>query len=67
MIFFFMVPYLIAFAHPTYHLPLLPPLLMIGLGVNKSQEQKNRKRLYFFVIGIFLLIQLLWIGQLIMR
>jgi len=67
MIFFFMVPYLIAFAHPTYHLPLLPPLLMIGLGVNKSQEQKNRKRLYFLVIGIFLLIQLLWIGQLIMR
>ncbi|MEO0585769.1 MAG: hypothetical protein AAF135_26395 [Bacteroidota bacterium] len=67
MIFFFMVPYLIAFAHPSYHLPLLPLLLMMGLGVKKSKEQKNRKMTYFLVIGIFLLIQLLWIGQLIMR
>ena len=67
MIFFFMVPYLIAFAHPTYHLPLLPLLLMIGLGVKKTREQKGKKGIYFLTIGLFSLIQLLWIGQLLMR
>lgn len=55
----YQIPYLLAFAHPTYHLPLLP--LMLG-GLLGSSPTFSRKKItrYLIILSLFLLIQLEW-------
>lgn len=59
MVFLYQLPYLLAFAHPTYHFPLLP--LMIWAALREPFHFSRKKILLFLIILMpFLLIQVEW-------
>lgn len=57
------LPYLLAFSHPTYHLPVLPLLAWAAMkgGPFRRSMLMRRSTLSWAVLSFFLLIQLLWI------
>ncbi|MEM6803499.1 MAG: glycosyltransferase family 87 protein [Bacteroidota bacterium] len=60
----FALPYVLAFAHPTYHFPLIPLLALLALkGIKQSGIQvliQEFKYSHILILGIFFLIQLEW-------
>ena len=63
----YMLPYLLAFAHPSYHLPLLPWMLFFGFyALNRQLPLKCDRNGYLSLI-ITGIIQLVWIGDLLAR
>ncbi|MFK7924434.1 MAG: hypothetical protein AB8H47_20925, partial [Bacteroidia bacterium] len=63
----YMLPYLLAFAHPTYHLPLLPLLVVmipkLGGGVRLSRTLKKitwHQTIWSFCALIWCYIQIEW-------
>lgn len=67
LILLFMLPYLLAFSHPSYHLPILPLYAIWGL---RLWQEKGKKFLFeklsiAHLLGIilFIFIQLEWLWQ----
>ncbi|MEO1214112.1 MAG: hypothetical protein AAFY45_11330 [Bacteroidota bacterium] len=65
LLFLFMLPYLLAFSHPSYHLPFLPIFAIFGLSLWEENGAKsilqNLSYLHFLAIGFFIFIQLEWL------
>jgi hypothetical protein len=73
-IFAYAVPYLLAFSHPNYHLPIMPLLALTGLGMKNNGPLfcwKNPKgvRKIFWLLSLFvcLYIQLEWLVDIYLR
>lgn len=63
--FSYMLPYLLAFSHPTYHLPLLSMFAWAAYRGDPFswQDLKSRSWSSWGILGIFLAIQILWIAN----
>ena len=65
LILLFILPYLLAFSHPTYHLPLIPIFALYSLSVwqEKGQKSWHIKPTFYRILGIvlFIFIQLEWL------
>lgn len=65
IIFFYAIPYVLAFAHPTYHFPHIPLFVLFALkGIEEAgiKELSQKSKLsHTFVLSLFLFIQLEWI------
>ncbi|MCI4671251.1 MAG: hypothetical protein MRZ79_24135 [Bacteroidia bacterium] len=59
LILLYPLPYLLAFAHPTYHLPLLPILCLMALSL-KYPVSRKKNRLLLIIFALVLLIQVEW-------
>lgn len=59
------LPYLLAFSHPTYHLPIMPLLMFFALQLKPSfsviSAWKESPQYFRLLIGFFLFIQIEWI------
>lgn len=60
----YQIPYLLAFSHPTYHLPVLPLLGLIIASQSARLWPQGKTRAYWIVsIGIVAAIQVEWVLQ----
>ncbi|MEO0895020.1 MAG: hypothetical protein AAFY71_01280 [Bacteroidota bacterium] len=62
----YMLPYLLAFAHPSYHFPLLP-LMAIGMLKLESRAWPKNKAIFWIILALVLFIQLEWSIDLLAR
>lgn len=58
-------PYWISMSHPTYHFPVIVPLILAGAYAHQSFRLKtdSTKILVYVCLGLFALIQLEWVLQ----
>lgn len=67
LILFYLAPYLLAFGHPTYHLPLLPWIFLLGGHAVSRQLPLKWDRSFYIILIIVSLIQLVWFFDLFAR
>lgn len=67
LIFLFLLPYLLAFSHPSYHLPLLPLFALYALSLWQEKGGKSlfeKLNIYHLTgIAVFIFIQFEWLWQ----
>ncbi len=53
-------PYWISMSHPTYHFPVVAPLLLLGFVAERVGGSSKRG---WIAVGVFLAVQVEWVGQ----